>query len=100
MKLQLTLEEQQFLAEAREFLKLALLEDISNKVLKGLPPGRDENVRWQKALHEKGWATPNWPTEYGGTGWSTVQHHVWDTECARAGAPQVRQRPGEESCIS
>jgi hypothetical protein len=41
MKLQLTLEEQQFLAEAREFLKLALSEDISNKVLKGFHPDRD-----------------------------------------------------------
>ncbi len=89
MKLQLTVEEQQFQAEVREYLKTSLPQDISEKVLRGLPPSRDDYNRWQKATYEKGWAAPNWPPEYGGTGWSTVQRHIWDTECARAGVPRV-----------
>ncbi|WIW89513.1 acyl-CoA dehydrogenase family protein [Sphingobium sp. V4] len=42
---------------------------------------------WQKKLAKRGWAVPNWPTEYGGTGWSTNQHLIWSLESARAKAP-------------
>ncbi|WP_295499688.1 acyl-CoA dehydrogenase family protein, partial [uncultured Ralstonia sp.] len=32
---------------------------------------------------------PHWPVEWGGTGWSPIQKHIWDEECARVGAPGV-----------
>ncbi len=32
---------------------------------------------------------PAWPVEYGGTGWSAVQRHIWEEECARAGTPPI-----------
>ncbi|GIR14647.1 MAG: hypothetical protein CM15mP25_4020 [Gammaproteobacteria bacterium] len=28
---------------------------------------------WQRKLYEKGWVAPNWPAEYGGTGWTATQ---------------------------
>ena len=34
----------------------------------------------------KGWATPTWPTEYGGGGLSAAQARVLQQEMARAGA--------------
>ncbi len=89
MKLELTAEQKAFQAEVRKFLDDALPEDISARVLNGLPPLRDDFVRWQGLLYEKGWIAPNWPPEYGGTGWSAIQRHIWETECARAGALQV-----------
>jgi acyl-CoA dehydrogenase len=46
-------------------------------------------VGWQKALHEKGWAAPGWPKEYGGTGWSPAQRWIFETECAHAGVPSI-----------
>jgi alkylation response protein AidB-like acyl-CoA dehydrogenase len=46
-------------------------------------------VRWQKILHQKGWIAPNWPVEHGGTGWSAVEQHIFDEECAAAGAPRL-----------
>jgi alkylation response protein AidB-like acyl-CoA dehydrogenase len=44
-------------------------------------------VRWLKALNAKGWMAPDWPVEYGGTGWSHAQKYIFDMEMALAGAP-------------
>ena len=44
---------------------------------------------WQKLLHERGWIAPNWPIEYGGTGWSAIQRYIFDEECAAAGTPPL-----------
>ena len=43
--------------------------------------------RWHKALFDKGWITPTWPVEYGGCGWTAMQRHIFDRECARLGTP-------------
>ena len=48
---------------------------------------KDDFVRWQKILHQKGWGATMWPTKFGGTGWSAVQQHIFEEECAEAGAP-------------
>jgi hypothetical protein len=44
-------------------------------------------VRWHKHIYEKGWAAANWPTEYGGTGWTPAQKYIFADEQARANAP-------------
>lgn len=41
---------------------------------------------WKNAIGEKGWATPMWPTEYGGGGLSPAQARVLGQEMAKAGA--------------
>jgi alkylation response protein AidB-like acyl-CoA dehydrogenase len=41
---------------------------------------------WRKAIGEKGWATPTWPTEYGGGGLSIAEARVLQQEMAKAGA--------------
>jgi alkylation response protein AidB-like acyl-CoA dehydrogenase len=45
-------------------------------------------VNWQKILYRKGWAAPNWPQEYGGTGWSATQKYIFATEMGLIGAPE------------
>jgi alkylation response protein AidB-like acyl-CoA dehydrogenase len=47
------------------------------------------SLAWQQILHAKGWAAPHWPKEYGGTGWNDSQRHIFDSECAAAGAPSL-----------
>ena len=42
---------------------------------------------WHQALYRKGWAAPNWPKEYGGTGWSALQRFIFEEECARVNTP-------------
>lgn len=42
---------------------------------------------WQRILYEKGWLAYNWPSEFGGTGWSPVERYIFEKECALASAP-------------
>jgi hypothetical protein len=49
---------------------------------------KKEIIRWQKILYKKGWAAPTWPVEFGGTGWSQVQRHIFATEMGLIGAPE------------
>jgi hypothetical protein len=46
-------------------------------------------VEWQKILYEKGWIAPNWPKEYGGTGWTSTQKYIFESERSAAGIPDV-----------
>jgi alkylation response protein AidB-like acyl-CoA dehydrogenase len=89
MDLQYTPEEQAFRAEVRAFVRAKLPRDIAAKVLGHRRVVKEDYVRWQKILHDKGWIAANWPVEYGGTGWSAVQQHIFDEECAAAGAPRL-----------
>jgi alkylation response protein AidB-like acyl-CoA dehydrogenase len=45
--------------------------------------------RWHKILYQKGWIAPAWPQQYGGTGWTSVQKYIFDSECAEAGTPAL-----------
>ncbi|CAJ0705216.1 acyl-CoA dehydrogenase family protein [Ralstonia holmesii] len=78
-----------FRQEVRGWLEANLPKDIQDKVLNHRRLNRDDFVRWHKALAAKGWSVPHWPVEWGGTGWSPIQKHIWDEECAEVGAPGV-----------
>ncbi|MHA2943908.1 acyl-CoA dehydrogenase family protein [Ralstonia mannitolilytica] len=78
-----------FRQEVRSWLQANLPKDIQDKVLNHRRLNRDDFVRWHKALAAKGWSVPHWPVEWGGTGWSPIQKHIWDEECAQIGAPGV-----------
>ena len=43
-------------------------------------------VAWHKVLGKKGWSTPAWPEQYGGTGWTPTQRYIWSEENARVNA--------------
>lgn len=78
-----------FRQEVRGWLQANLPKDIQDKVLNHRRLNREDFVRWHKALAAKGWSVPHWPVEWGGTGWSPIQKHIWDEECAQIGAPGV-----------
>lgn len=88
MDLNFSPEEQAFREEVRSFMREKLPADISHKVINGLPLRAEDYTRWQKILFEKGWGAPSWPVQFGGTGWSSVQLHIYDEESASAGAPR------------
>ncbi len=50
---------------------------------------KDGQLQWQRALYKRGWAAPNWPVEYGGTGWTPSQKYIFESETAAAGTPLV-----------
>jgi len=48
---------------------------------------------WQKKKADSGWACLHWPKEYGGTGWSSVQHYIFNEELQMAPAPAPFRGP-------
>ena len=89
MELILTAEEQAFRDEVRAFLVASVPEAIRQKTMTGFRLGKEEHESWQIKLYEKGWMAPNWPVAHGGTGWTPMQKHIFEEECAAAGAPPI-----------
>ncbi len=78
-----------FRDSVRAWLKDNLPPELQHKVLNHKRLKRDDYVRWHRIVHSRGWVAPNWPVEHGGTGWTKVQQHIWEEECARAGTPPI-----------
>jgi alkylation response protein AidB-like acyl-CoA dehydrogenase len=89
MDLAFTPQEQQFRGDIRTWVRANLPHDIANKVHNALHLSREEIQAWAKILGKKGWLAYGWPTEFGGTGWNAVQRHLFEEECALAGAPRL-----------
>ena len=98
MDLRPTPEEDAFRREVREFVAARLPDDIRRKVLGFLRVEREDYVRWQRILAERGWGAPGWPVAYGGCGWNAVRRNIFEEECFVAGAP--RQMPFGLSMIA
>ncbi|MEO8804492.1 MAG: acyl-CoA dehydrogenase family protein [Burkholderiaceae bacterium] len=88
MDLGFTDEEVAFRDEVRAFLKHALPQDIRRKTELGQRISKEEMLRWVRILHDKGWATPSWAPEWGGTGWSAVKQYIFKEELHMAPAPE------------
>lgn len=89
MDLAFTPEEQKFREEIRGWVHEHLPADISHKVHNALQLTREDMQRWGKILGKKGWLGHAWPTAFGGPGWSAIEKHLFEEECALAGAPRV-----------
>ncbi len=89
MDLTFTPEEQAFREEIRAWVHANLPADIQHKVRNALRQTREDMQRWAKILGKKGWLGHGWPKEFGGPGWNAVQKHLFEEECALAGAPRV-----------
>ncbi|WP_394828209.1 acyl-CoA dehydrogenase family protein [Pendulispora albinea] len=89
MDLNFTAEEQAFRDEVRAFVRANLPPALSEKVLHAKHLTKDDTLEWHRILHRKGWIGYSWPREFGGTGWSPVERHIFEEECALAGAPTL-----------
>ncbi|WP_293676939.1 acyl-CoA dehydrogenase family protein [uncultured Phenylobacterium sp.] len=89
MDLDFAPEDLAFREEVRAFIAEAFDDDMRAKLAqsKNNQLDKEAQVRWLKRLSAKGWAAPDWPVEYGGTGWSLGQKYIFDMEMALAGAP-------------
>ncbi|MEO0549283.1 MAG: acyl-CoA dehydrogenase family protein [Pseudomonadota bacterium] len=85
MNLDFSPEEIAFRDEVRTFIEENYPNDMRPKPGQG-DLTRDQYLAWHKVLGEKGWSTPAWPTEYGGTGWTSTQRYIWSEENARVDA--------------
>ncbi len=89
MDIHFTEAEQAFQSEVRDFFENRYPAHVTDKVRNHQRLERDDYVAGQRALYEAGWAGINWPTEYGGTGWSPTQQYIFHTEMAQAHAPII-----------
>lgn len=89
MDLAFTPEEEKFRHEVRAWVRAHLPAEISRKVHSAQHLTRDDIQSWAKILGKKGWLGHAWPAEFGGPGWNAVQKHLFEEECALAGAPRV-----------
>ncbi|MBK7617653.1 MAG: acyl-CoA dehydrogenase family protein [Vitreoscilla sp.] len=89
MDLNFTPEELAFREEIRDWVAANLPTDLSAKVHGALRLTRDDMQRWARILGGKGWLGYGWPKQFGGPGWTAVQKHLFEEECALAGAPRI-----------
>ena len=87
MNLRFTPAQDALRAEIRAFLAGALPATLRERLRQGWFPTREEIVDWQRRLAARGWGAPNWPREFGGTGWTEIEQLIFLEETCRAPAP-------------
>jgi pimeloyl-CoA dehydrogenase large subunit len=91
MDLRFTPEEIAFRDEVRAFFKASVPETVRRKMSESRHLAKEDFVAWQRILNKRGWATPHWPVEWGGTGWSPTQQYLFMDEMQQAPAPPPLQ---------
>jgi alkylation response protein AidB-like acyl-CoA dehydrogenase len=88
MDIRFTPDEDAFREEVREFIAARLDPATRRAMEDGRVPSKAQVVAWQRALNSRGWATPAWPAEHGGPGWSPVQRLIFLDELHQTPAPE------------
>jgi len=80
MDLRFSPEENAFRGEMRDFFRAKVPASIRKKVSEGRHLDKEELVTAHKVLHERGYAVPHWPKQWGGADWTPVQHYIYTEE--------------------
>ena len=91
MDLSYSPEDEAFRAEVQDFLKEAFTPDLQRECERSKNGyiTKEGHVTWQKRLHERGWAAPNWPEEHGGAGFTPTQKYIFTHEMEAVGVPHT-----------
>ncbi|MDF1685484.1 MAG: alkylation response protein AidB-like acyl-CoA dehydrogenase [Parvibaculaceae bacterium] len=91
MDLTFSKEDEAFRQEVKDFIGEHFTEQLRDKRSRSKNGYLDkaDHIQWQKALATKGWATPNWPVEHGGPGFTPTQKYIFSVEMAREDTPHV-----------
>ncbi|WP_374634105.1 acyl-CoA dehydrogenase family protein [Ferrovibrio sp.] len=89
MNLELSDADRAFQAEVRDFVRSSLPPELAERNRRHMHLAKQDYVTWHRLLNKRGWGAPNWPKEFGGTGWNPVQRYIFDEECAIADAPPL-----------
>ncbi|MEQ1649846.1 MAG: acyl-CoA dehydrogenase family protein, partial [Hyphomicrobiaceae bacterium] len=88
MDLRFTPDETRFRKDVRDFLLTEIPASIRNKVSVGEHLAKEDMVTSARILGKKGWVAPHWPKEWGGAGWTPIQHHIFMEEVQSCSVPQ------------
>ena len=89
MNLEYSDADQAFREEVQNFLRDNTPSTIKAKINARQKLTKEDYMAWHKILYGRGWVAPNWPVEFGGTGWTPLQCHIFDEEIGLAGSPRV-----------
>jgi alkylation response protein AidB-like acyl-CoA dehydrogenase len=80
-----------FRDEVRAFLDEKLTPDLrqAGRLMTSVYTDHEASMAWQAILHERGWAAPAWPVQYGGCDWTLTQHYIFSRESTLAGTPRL-----------
>lgn len=81
----------EFRDEVRGFLAEKLTPELrrAGRLMTSVYADHEASMAWQAILHDRGWAAPAWPVQYGGCDWSLTQHYIFSRESTLAGAPSL-----------
>ncbi len=71
---------------------LSFREEVRQFFADNAYPAGEDYMAWrtqwfEKAREKGGWDVPKWPAEFGGPGWTSTQHYIWEQETVRASLP-------------
>ena len=89
MEISFTKEDIEFRDEIRSWIKNDYPPHIKEKQDKGEILTKEEVIEFHKALAARGWLGYNWPSKYGGTGWTSTQIYIFQKEFGLAGCPNI-----------
>jgi alkylation response protein AidB-like acyl-CoA dehydrogenase len=89
MDLNYSPEDVAFRKQVRAFIDATLDPAVRAKVKGDKRLSKQEILDWQKALYRKGWIASHWPVEFGGTGWTATQRHIFEEEMAYGHCPRL-----------
>lgn len=83
--------DKQFRDQVRDFINTHLSAELrrAGELMTSVFAEFEATMAWHKILHQQGWVAPDWPAEYGGTGWSLNQRYIFQEECKLANAPAL-----------
>ena len=79
MDMNYTEDDLRFRDDVRAFIDEAFTPDLQQQMSRSKNGymSKEAHITWQKRLHEKGWAAPNWPAEHGGAGFTPTQKFIF-----------------------
>jgi alkylation response protein AidB-like acyl-CoA dehydrogenase len=89
MDLRYTPAEEAFRREVRDWLDRVLPTLPPKPAAEDWPARRDYDTKWQRLVHEAGYAGIDWPADLGGRGGTPTEQLIYLEETERAGAPYV-----------
>ena len=89
MEMSFSAADETFRDKVKAFVADNLPAKIKRKVSEGVEFTRSDMRTWMGILAKQGWLATNWDQKDGGPGWSAAQKHIFEEECAAAGAPDI-----------
>lgn len=80
----------EFQRDVEAFLAEHLDPAVQHRVANSMAIDKKTQDQWTRKLATQGWAAPNWPVEYGGTGWSMRRRHQFEVLMRSHHAPKPK----------